>query len=73
MGSGDDCDECNGAASVRVSLAVCVSASASITASASTNISPVDSNNTNGHTRGHHTDSAASKRAGSIRRNEDIA
>ena len=73
MGSGDDCDECNGAASVRVSLAVCVSASASLTASASTNISPVDSNNTNGHTRGHHTDSAVSKRAGSIRRNEGIA
>ncbi len=73
MGSGDDCDECNGAVSVRVSLAVCVSASASITASASTNISPADSNNTNVHTRGHPTDSAASKHAGTSRRNEDIA
>lgn len=73
MGSGDDCDECNGAASVRVSLAVGVSASASITASASTNISPADSNNTNGHPRGHPTDSVASKRTGTSRRNEDIA
>lgn len=73
MGSGDDCDECNGAASVRVSLAVCVSASACFAASASTNISPADSNNTNGHARGHPTDSAASERAGTSRRNEDIA
>lgn len=41
--------------------------------SASADISPADSNNTNGHTRGHPTDSAASKRAGTSRRNEDIA